>query len=96
MALLFNRDYKTIRKHINSTLKEELDNSTKNHVIIDGNKRIVATLFIYFLQYYDILYKNNKQIIGNNTLVAMTLLIAQSNPKEKEILIGLVMNFLEE
>lgn len=96
MALLFNRDYKTIRKHINSALKEELDNSTKNHVIIDGNKRIVATLFIYFLQYYDILYKNNKQIIDNNTLVAMTLLIAQSNPKEKEILIDLVMNFLEE
>lgn len=68
----------------------------KNHVFIDGNKRIAATLFIYFLQYYDILYKNNKQIIDNNTLVAMTLLIAQSNPKEKEILIDLVMNFLEE
>lgn len=67
----------------------------KNHVFIDGNKRIAATLFIYFLQYYGILYKNNKQIIDNNTLVAMTLLIAQSNPKEKEILIDLVMNFLE-
>lgn len=68
----------------------------KNHVFIDGNKRIAATLFIYFLQYYGILYKNNKQIIDNNTLVAMTLLIAQSNPKEKEILIDLVINFLED
>ncbi len=68
----------------------------KNHVFIDGNKRIAATLFIYFLQYYGILYKNNKQVIDNNALVAITLLIAQSNPKEKEILIDLVMNFLED
>ena len=66
----------------------------KNHVFIDGNKRIAATLFIYFLNYYNILYKDNKQIIDNNTLVALTLLIAESNPKEKEILVDLVMNFL--
>ena len=68
----------------------------KNHVFIDGNKRIAATLFIYFLNYYDILYKDGKQIIDNNTLAALTLLIAESNPKEKEIIIDLVMNFLEE
>ena len=67
---------------------------TKNHIFIDGNKRIAATLFIYFLEFYNILYKNDKQIIDNNTLVAITLLIAQSNPKEKDILIDLVMNFL--
>ena len=66
----------------------------KNHTFIDGNKRIAATLFIYFLDFYNILYKENKQIIDNNTLVAITLLIAQSNPKEKEILIDLIMNFL--
>ena len=67
---------------------------TKNHTFIDGNKRIAATLFIYFLDYYNILYKDDKRVIDNNTLVALTLLIAQSNPKEKEILIDLVMNFL--
>ena len=66
----------------------------KNHVFIDGNKRIGATLFIYFLRYYNLLYIEGKQVIDNNTLVALTLLIAQSNPKEKEILIDLVMNFL--
>ena len=66
----------------------------KNHTFIDGNKRIAATLFIYFLEYYGILYKNNKQVIDNNTLVAITLLIAQSNPKEKDVLIDLIMNFL--
>ena len=52
----------------------------KNHVFTDGNKRIAATLFIYFLNYYNILYKNDKKIIDNNTLAALTLLIAESNP----------------
>ena len=68
---------------------------TKNHTFIDGNKRIAATLFIYFLDFYNILYNDNRQVIDNNTLVAITLLIAESNPKEKEILIDLVMNFLK-
>ena len=66
----------------------------KNHIFIDGNKRIGATLFIYFLDFYNLLYINNRQVIDNNTLVAITLLIAQSNPKEKDVLIDLVMNFL--
>lgn len=66
----------------------------KNHVFADGNKRIAATLFIYFLNFYNILYKNGKQVIDNNTLTALTLLIAESHPKEKEIIIDLVMNFL--
>lgn len=66
----------------------------KNHVFVDGNKRIAATLFIYFLNFYGILYKDGKQTIDNNTLTALTLLIAESNPKEKEIIIDLVMNFL--
>ena len=66
----------------------------KNHVFVDGNKRIAATLFIYFLNFYGILYKDGKQTIDNNTLAALTLLIAESNPKEKEVIIDLVMNFL--
>ena len=66
----------------------------KNHVFADGNKRIAATLFIYFLNFYGILYKNEKQTIDNNTLAALTLLIAESNPKEKDVIIDLVMNFL--
>ena len=66
----------------------------KNHVFVDGNKRIAATLFIYFLEFYNILYKYNKQVIDNNTLAALTLLIAESNPKEKDILVDLVTNFL--
>ena len=66
----------------------------KNHVFTDDNKRIAATLFIYFLNFYDILYKNGMQTIDNNTLAALTLLIAESNPREKDVIIDLVMNFL--
>ena len=68
----------------------------KNHVFTDGNKRIAATLFIYFLNFYGILYRKDKQVIDNNTLAALTLLIAESNPKEKDVIIDLVMNFLNE
>ena len=85
-------------KDVYPTIEEKAANFlyliTKNHTFIDGNKRIAATLFIYFLEFYNILFKDNKRIIDNNTLVALTLLIAQSNPKEKDILVDLVMNFL--
>ena len=69
--------------------------TVKNHAFIDGNKRIAATMFIYFLFRYDILYKNDKQVIDNNTLASMTLLIANSNPKEKELLIDLILNYMQ-
>ena len=85
-------------KDLYPTIEEKAANFlyliTKNHVFIDGNKRIAATLFIYFLEFYNILYNENGQVIDNNTLVAITLLIAESNPKEKDTLIDLVVNFL--
>ena len=85
-------------KDLYPTIEEKAANFlyliTKNHTFIDGNKRIAATLFIYFLEFYNLLYNDNGQVIDNNTLVAITLLIAQSNPKEKDVLIDLVMNFL--
>ena len=68
----------------------------KNHAFIDGNKRIAATIFIYFLQINNILYQNGIQAIDNNTLTSITLLIAESNPKEKEIMINLIMHFLQD
>ena len=46
------------------------------------------------MNFYGILYKNNKQVIDNNTLTALTLLIAESTPKEKDVIIDLAMNFL--
>lgn len=85
-------------KDVYPTIEEKAANFlyliTKNHTFIDGNKRIAATLFIYFLDFYNILFKNDIQVIDNNSLVAITLLIAESNPKEKDILVDLVMNFL--
>ena len=85
-------------KDLYHTIEEKAANFlyliTKNHTFIDGNKRIAATLFIYFLEFYNLLYNEFGQVIDNNTLVAITLLIASSNPKEKEVLIDLVMNFL--
>lgn len=85
-------------KDVYPTLEEKASNLlymvVKNHVFIDGNKRIAATLFIYFLSYYNILYKDGIEVIDNNTLTALTLLIAESNPKEKDIIINLIMNFL--
>ena len=67
----------------------------KDHIFIDGNKRIGATLFLYFLNFYQILKKDEKYIIQPETLVAITLFIAQSNPKEKDVVIDLLMNILE-
>ena len=87
-------DNKDVYESIEEKASNFLYMIVKNHVFIDGNKRIAATLFIYFLQFYNILYKENNQVIDNNTLTALTLLIAESNPKEKDIIINLVMNFL--
>lgn len=98
---IINDIYQTYDKQeLYNSVEEKASNFlymiVKNHVFIDGNKRIAATLFIYFLQFNNILYKDSKQVIDNNTLTALTLLIAESNPKEKEIIIDLVMNFLND
>ena len=66
----------------------------KDHPFVDGCKRIAATTFLYFLDMNQILYNNNKKILSDSTLVALTLLIAESKPQEKEIMINIVMNFL--
>ena len=66
----------------------------KDHPFADGCKRIAATLFINFLYKNNHLYKDNKQIISNEALVAITILTAESNPNEMEIIIRLIMNLL--
>ena len=67
----------------------------KDHPFIDGCKRIAASIFLYFLNKNNLLFKNNKKIISDSTLVAITLLLAESRPEEKEIMINVIMNFLE-
>ena len=66
----------------------------KDHPFTDGCKRIAATLFINFLYKNNHLYRNNKQIISNEALVAITILTAESNPNEMEIIVKLIMNLL--
>lgn len=68
----------------------------KDHPFADGCKRIAATLFLEFLNRNHALIKNNKIIISNDTLVAITVLTAESKPEEKEVIIKLIMNFLSE
>ena len=67
----------------------------KDHPFADGCKRIAATLFINFLYKSNHLYRNNKQIISNEALVAVTILTAESNPDEMEIIVKLITNLLQ-
>lgn len=67
---------------------------TKNHSFVDGNKRIAATIFLYFLDKNNLLYINGNKRLSDSALVATTILIAESKPEEKEIIINLIMNFL--
>ena len=68
----------------------------KDHPFADGCKRIGASLFLEFLNKNNSLYKRGKQIISDNALVAITLMVAESKPEEKETMITLIMNFLSE
>lgn len=69
----------------------------KNHSFIDGNKRIAASLFLWFLEMNNYLYgKNGRKRIADNALVALCLLIAESNPKEKDVIVKVVVNLINE
>ena len=65
---------------------------TKNHSFLDGNKRIAATMFLYFLDKNEALFVDGKKTIEDSTLVALTIMIAESKPEEKEMMISVVMN----
>ena len=67
---------------------------TKNHSFSDGNKRIAASCFLYFLDKNNMLYKNNIPIIDNVTLFALTLLIAESKPEEMDVMKQIVVSVL--
>ena len=65
---------------------------TKNHSFYDGNKRIAATMFLYFLDKNEALFYDGKKRIEDSALVALTIMIAESRPEEKEMMISVVMN----
>ena len=65
---------------------------TKNHSFSDGNKRIAATIFLYFLNKNEALFRDGVKTIDDHTLVALTIMIAESKPEEKEMMISVIMN----
>ena len=86
-------------KEVYPSIEEKASNLlyflVKDHPFIDGCKRIGASIFLEFLNKNKHLIINGKQIISDSALVAITLMIAESRPEEKETMIRLVMNFLK-
>ena len=67
----------------------------KNHSFIDGNKRIGATTFLYFLEKNNALYKNGMERINNDALATLTILVASSRPEDKEIMMQLIKTIIK-
>lgn len=86
-------------KELYESLEEKAANLlylvTKNHSFLDGNKRIAATMFLYFLHKNDALYADGRKRIDDYTLVALTIMIASSRPEEKEMMVSVIMNCLK-
>ena len=68
---------------------------TKNHSFLDGNKRIAATMFLYFLDKNGVLFVDGEKTIDDHTLVALTIMIAESKPEEMEMMITIIMNCMK-
>lgn len=68
---------------------------TKNHSFHDGNKRIAATIFLYFLDRNGALFVDGNKTIDDHTLVALTIMIAESKPEEMEMMITVIMNCMK-
>ena len=82
------------------TLEEKAANLlyfvTKNHSFSDGNKRIAAAIFLYFLDKNEVLFDDaGNKCIDDHTLVALTIMIAESRPEEKEMMISVIMNCMD-
>ena len=67
----------------------------KNHSFIDGNKRIGATIFLYFLEKNNELYKDGKERINNDALATLTILVATSRPEDKDIMMQLIKTIIK-
>ena len=102
--LLDQYDHQSLKKPVGNrpiykiTYEEKAANllyfMIKDHPYADGCKRIAASLFLEFLARNNALYRDDSKIISDGALVAITLMIAESRPEEKDIMVNLVMNFL--
>ena len=104
LMLLDQYDHQSLKKLVGNrpiykiTYEEKTVNllyfMIKDHPYADGCKRIAASLFLEFLARNNALYRDDSKIISDGALVAITLMIAESRPEEKDIMVNLVMNFL--
>ena len=104
LMLLDQYDHQSLKKPVGNrpiykiTYEEKAANllyfMIKDHPYADGCKRIAASLFLEFLARNNALYRDDNKIISDGALVAITLMIAESRPEEKDIMVNLVMNFL--
>jgi len=88
------------KKELYKTVEEKAANllylAVKGHPFIDGNKKIAAILFVYFLNKNNFLFDKNHELkISENTLVTLILLVSVSGPEEKEIMINLIINLIK-
>jgi prophage maintenance system killer protein len=103
------KEYLTVRQEGNRSVSRKLYPSveekaamllylvTKNHSFSDGNKRIAATLFLWFLNNNGILYREDgSKRLADNTLVALTLMIAESKTEEKDVMVKVVVNLINQ
>jgi len=89
------------KKELYNTLEEKAAHllylTVKDHPFSDGNKRLAAFLFVYFLNKNNYLHKKSgERKVDNNTLVALTLLTAESNPKEKDAIVKIILNLIAD
>ena len=86
-------------REVYATLEEKVAHLlyfvTKNHSFYDGNKRIAATMFLYFLDKNHALFADGEKMIDDHTLVALTIMIAESRPEEMEMMITVIMNCMK-
>ncbi len=87
--------------HFNPSIEEKAAHLlyfiVKNHSFVDGNKRIAAALFTWFLERNHLLYKaDGTKRIADNALVALALMIAMSDPKDKDVIIKVIINLINK
>lgn len=87
-------DSKELYPHIEEKAANLLYFVVKNHSFSDGNKRIAAFLFVWFLERNNLLYHNNKKVIDDNALVALTLMIAESKSDDKDMMVKVIINLI--
>ena len=85
----------TLKELLDSLTFDEIPPCCENHSFSDGNKRIAAMLFLWFMEKNGILYgQDGHKRIADNTLVALTLMIAESRTEEKDVMVKVVVNLI--